>query len=47
MNYRFKGRAKKECIIIVARRLLGIIYAIYLRNIPYDAERVFIAKPNQ
>lgn len=46
MNYRSKGRAKKECLIIVARRLLAIIYAIYIRNVPYDAERVFVAKPN-
>lgn len=47
MNYRSKGRAKKECIIIVARRLLAIIYAIYTRNVPYDPERVFVARPNQ
>lgn len=46
MNYRAKGRAKKECIIIVARRLLQIIYAIYTRNVPYDPERVFVARPN-
>jgi transposase len=46
MNYRSKGRAKKECIIIVARRLLAIIYAIYTRNVPYDPERVFVAQPN-
>jgi len=45
-NYRSKGRAKKECIIIVARKLAQIIYAIYTRNIPYDPERVFVAKPN-
>jgi len=47
MNYRSKGRAKKECIIIVARKLLQIIYAIYTRNVPYDPERVFVARPNQ
>jgi len=47
MNYRSKGRAKKECIIIVARKLLQIIYVIYTRNVPYDPERVFVAKPNQ
>ena len=46
MNYRSKGRAKKECIIIVARKLLQIIYAIYTRNVPYDPERVFVARPN-
>ncbi len=47
MNYRSKGRAKKECIIIVARKLLQIVYAIYTRNVPYDPERVFVARPNQ
>jgi transposase len=47
MNYRSKGRAKKECIIIVARKLLQIIYVIYTRNVPYDPERVFVARPNQ
>jgi transposase len=47
MNYRSKGRAKKEAIIIVARKLLTIIYTIYIRNIPYDPQRVFVAKPNQ
>jgi transposase len=46
LNYRSKGRAKKECIIIVARRLLAIMYAIYTRNVPYDPERVFVARPN-
>lgn len=47
MNYRSKGRAKKEAIIIVARKLLTIIYTIYTRNVPYDPQRVFVAKPNQ
>jgi transposase len=47
MNYRSKGRAKKEAIIIVARKLLTIIYTIYTRNVPYDPKRVFVAKPNQ
>lgn len=47
MNYRSKGRAKKECIIIVARKLLQIIYVIYTKNVPYDPNRVFVAKPNQ
>lgn len=45
-NYRSKGRAKKEALIIVARKLIHIIYAIYTRNVPYDPERVFIARPN-
>ncbi len=47
MNHRSKGRAKKECLIIVARKLLQIIYAIYTRNVPYDPERVFVARPNR
>jgi transposase len=47
MNYRSKGRAKKEAIIIVARKLLTIMYIIYTRNVPYDPQRVFVAKPNQ
>ncbi len=46
-NYRSRGRAKKECIIIVARKLLQIIYAIYTRNVPYDPNRVFTARPNR
>ena len=46
MNYRSKGRAKKECIIITARKLLAIIYAIYTKNVPYDPQRVFVANPN-
>mgnify|MGYP000305068761 CR=1 FL=1 len=46
-KYRSKGRAKKECVIIVARKLIAIIYAIYKRNTPYDPIRVFVAKPNQ
>jgi len=45
-NYRSKGRAKKECIIITARKLLAIIYAIYTKNVPYDPQRVFVANPN-
>ncbi len=47
MNYRSKGRAKKECIIITARKLLAIIYAIYTKNVPYDPQRVFVANPNR
>lgn len=46
-NYRSKGRAKKECVIIVARKLISIIYSIYKRNTPYDPVRVFVPKPNQ
>jgi transposase len=44
MNYRSKGRAKKECIIITARKLLAIIYAIYTHNTPYNPNRVFVAQ---
>jgi len=43
-NYRSKGRAKKECVIIVARKLVQILYAIYKYNTPYDPQRVFVAK---
>jgi transposase len=46
-KYRSKGRAKKECVIIVARKLLAIIYSIYKRNTPYDPIRVFVPKPNR
>ena len=46
MNYRSRGRAKKECIIITARKLLAIIYSIYKHNVPYDPQRVFVANPN-
>jgi transposase len=42
-NYRSKGRAPKECLVIVARKLLAIIYAIYIHNTPYDPARVFRA----
>jgi len=45
-NYRSKGRAKKECLIIVARKLVAILFAIYKYNVPYDPNRVFVAKPN-
>ncbi len=45
-NYRSKGRAKKESIIITARKLLAIIYSIYKHNVPYDPQRVFVASPN-
>jgi len=46
LKYRSRGKAKKEALIIVARKLLAIIYAIYTRNEPYDPVRVFTAKPN-
>ena len=46
LKYRSRGKAKKEALIIVARKLIGIIYAIYTRNEPYDPIRVFTARPN-
>jgi len=46
LKYRSRGKAKKEALIIVARKLIAIIYAIYTRNEPYDPVRVFTAKPN-
>ncbi|SFQ01390.1 IS110 family transposase [Hydrogenimonas thermophila] len=47
INYRSKGRAKKEALIITARKLLQIIYAIYVHNTPYDPKRVFVAQPTK
>jgi len=35
------GRAPKECIIIVARKLAMIVYSIYKNNTPYNPARVF------
>ena len=35
------GRAPKECVIIVARKLAMIIYSIYKNNTPYNPARVF------
>ena len=39
------GRAKKEALIIVARKLAYIIWAIYKHNTPYNPARVFVAHP--
>ena len=36
-----QGKAKKEAIVIVARRLASIILAIYKNNKPYNPKRVF------
>lgn len=36
-----KKRAKKEALIIVARKLMHIFYSIYKHNTPYNPERVF------
>ena len=38
------GRAPKECVVIVARKLAKIIYAIYKNNTPYTPVRVFSAQ---
>jgi len=38
-----QGRAKKEALIIVARKLAHIILAIYKNNVPYNPNRVFVA----
>ena len=38
---RSKGKAKKEALIIVARKLAAIILAIYKHNTPYNPQRVF------
>ena len=38
------GRAPKECVIIVARKLAMIIYSIYKNNTPYNPARVFNKK---
>ena len=40
------GRAPKECVIIVARRLAMIIYSIYKNNTPYNPARVFSTQAN-
>jgi len=39
------GRAKKEALIVVARKIAKIIWAIYNHNEPYTPTRVFIANP--
>jgi transposase len=39
-----QGRAKKEAVIIVARKLAGIILAIYKNNVAYNSNRVFTPK---
>ncbi len=37
------GRAKKEAIVIVARKLAHIILSIYKNNVAYNPKRVFVA----
>lgn len=43
-NQLSNGRAKKEALIIVARKLARIIWSIYKHNKPYDPTRVFVAQ---
>lgn len=45
LDKKSSGRAAKECVIVVARKLAKIIYAIYKYNTPYDPIRVFSSKP--
>lgn len=44
LDKKSSGRASKECVIVVARKLAKIIYAIYKYNIPYNPIRVFSSK---
>ncbi len=44
LDKKSSGRAAKECVIVVARKLAKIIYAIYKYNTPYDPIRVFSSK---
>jgi len=44
LDKKSSGRASKECIIIVARKLAKILYAIYKYNTPYTPIRVFSSK---
>ena len=39
---RSQGKTKKEAIVIVARKLATIIYAIFKYNTPYEPARVFL-----
>jgi transposase len=41
LDKKSSGRAPKECIIVVARKLAMIIYSIYKNNTPYNPTRVF------
>ena len=38
-----QGRAKKEAVVIVARKLAQIVLAIYKNNVAYNPQRVFMA----
>jgi len=44
LDKKSSGRAPKECVIIVARKLAMIIYSIYKNNTPYNPARVFTAQ---
>jgi transposase len=44
LDKKSSGRAPKECVVIVARKLAKIIYAIYKNNTPYIPVRVFSAQ---
>lgn len=44
LDKKSSGRAAKECVIVVARKLAKIIYAIYKYNTPYNPVRVFSSK---
>jgi len=41
LDKKSSGRAPKECIVVVARKLAMIIYSIYKNNTPYNPARVF------
>jgi len=41
LDKKSSGRAPKECVIVVARKLAMIIYSIYKNNTPYNPARVF------
>jgi len=41
LDKKSSGRAPKECVVIVARKLAMIIYSIYKNNTPYNPARVF------
>ena len=44
LDKKSSGRAPKECIVIIARKLAMIIYSIYKNNTPYNPARVFLAE---
>ena len=44
LDKKSSGRAPKECVVVVARKLAMIIYSIYKNNTPYNPARVFNAQ---